>query len=294
MPHRHRTLQQGVRWRPPKCDSRVPATLVPDGAAPRTQESHPSTLGGLGALNERFDSRVPLDATPLGGHRLTSGPSTVTTRTPSVSGMIGWVSAARRASPIVGARTCSICARVALRRVAPCAAPEALGGPWSPGTRPLCTPSGGGRSTGCTATARAYEDPAPSAELPREAFTAPLRAPRGAPRGRTKTTNPQALMVRARGARREWASRSYGPWLSPTPTKISRRARHHGKHLLRAPHGAPGRVHQTPPAPLGARLSARREPRGLRTTARPVAPTRARGALVSVILARLRAREGVE
>ena len=34
-------------------------------------------------------------------------------------------------------------------------------------------------------------------------------------------------------------------------------------------------------------MSARREPRGLRTTARPVAPTRARGALVSVILARL-------
>ena len=34
-------------------------------------------------------------------------------------------------------------------------------------------------------------------------------------------------------------------------------------------------------------MSARREPRGLRTTARPVAPTRARGALVIVILARL-------
>ena len=66
VPHRHRTLQQGVRSRPPKCDSHVPATLVPDGAAPRTQESHPSTLGGLGALNERFDSRVPLDATPPG------------------------------------------------------------------------------------------------------------------------------------------------------------------------------------------------------------------------------------
>ena len=65
VPHRHRILQQEVRWRPPKWDSRVPATLVPDGAAPRTQESHPSTLGGLGALNERFDLRVPLDATPL-------------------------------------------------------------------------------------------------------------------------------------------------------------------------------------------------------------------------------------
>ena len=71
--------------------------------------------------------RVPLDATPLGGHRLTSGPSTATTRAPSVSGVIGWVLAARRASPNVGARTGSICARVALRRVVPCATPEALG-----------------------------------------------------------------------------------------------------------------------------------------------------------------------
>ena len=34
-------------------------------------------------------------------------------------------------------------------------------------------------------------------------------------------------------------------------------------------------------------MSARCEPRGLRTTARPVAPTRARGALVSVSLVRL-------
>ena len=91
MPRRHRILQQEVRWRPPKWDSRVPATLVPDGAAPRTQESHPSTLCGLGAHIERFDSRVPLDATPLGGHSVTSGPSTATTRAPSVSGVIGWV-----------------------------------------------------------------------------------------------------------------------------------------------------------------------------------------------------------
>ena len=60
---------------------------------------------------------------------------------------------------------------------------------------------------------------------------------------------------------------SYGPWLSPTPTKISRRARHHGKHLLRAPHGAPGRVHQTPCA-LGCAFE-----RDVRVE------TRARGAL---------------
>ena len=91
VPHRHRTLQEEVRWRPPKCNYGLPATLVPDGAAPRTQESHPSTLGGLGARNERFDARVPLDATPLGGHSVTSGTCTATTRAPSVSGVIGWV-----------------------------------------------------------------------------------------------------------------------------------------------------------------------------------------------------------
>ena len=286
-PRRHRILQQEVRWRPPKCDSRVPGTLVPDGPAPRTQESHPSTLGGLSAHNDRFKLHSPLDATPLGGHRLTSGPSTVTTRTPSVSGVIGWVLAERGASPNVGALTCSICVRVALRRVVPCAAPEALGGPWSPGTRPLCTPSGGGRSTGCTATARAHEDPAPGAELPREAFTAPLRAPRGAPRGRTKTTNPPGTY----GTSTRRTPRGCGPLVRPvavahahedlTPGTAPREASaspHTVRHGARAPN---------PPAPLGARLSARREPRGLRTTARPVAPTRARGALVSVSLARL-------
>ena len=78
--------------RPPKWDSRVPATLVPDGAAPRTQESHPSTLGGLGAHIERFDSRVPLDATPPGWpppYDRTSGPCTATTCAPSVLGGSG-------------------------------------------------------------------------------------------------------------------------------------------------------------------------------------------------------------
>ena len=64
MLRRHRILQEEVRWRPQKHDSRVPATLVPDGAAPRTPESHPSTLGGLGAHNERFNLRFPLDVTP--------------------------------------------------------------------------------------------------------------------------------------------------------------------------------------------------------------------------------------
>ena len=59
----------------------------------------------------------------------TGGTSTVTTRTPSVSGVIGWVSAARRAPPRVRARMGSICVGVALRRVVPCAAPEP---PWRP------------------------------------------------------------------------------------------------------------------------------------------------------------------
>ena len=95
----------GSMARPPKWDSRVPATLVPDGAAPRTQESHPSTLGGLGAHIERLDSRVPLDATPCDPTATMRDPSTATTRAPSVSGVIGWVLAARRAPPNVGACT---------------------------------------------------------------------------------------------------------------------------------------------------------------------------------------------
>ena len=52
VPHRDRILQKEIRSPPQKWDSRVPATLVPDGAAPRTQESHPSTLGGLGETDQ--------------------------------------------------------------------------------------------------------------------------------------------------------------------------------------------------------------------------------------------------
>jgi hypothetical protein len=162
VPRRDRILPKEVRWRGSKCVSRVLAPLVPDGAAPRTQESHPSTLDGLGTHNERFNLRFPLDATPLGGNHLTSGLGTATTCAPSVSGVTGWVLAARRAPPNARARTGSICVRVALRRGGPCGAPEPLGAPCEPGTCPLCTPSEGGRSTGCAATAHAHEDPAPS------------------------------------------------------------------------------------------------------------------------------------
>ena len=136
---------------------------------------------------------------------------------------------------------------------------EALGAP----ARARCARRAG------AGEARGVRLPPAHARIPRgardprvRASLHPLRAPRGAPRGRTKTTNPQALMVRARGARREGAGHSYGPWLSPTPTKISRRARHHGKHLLRAPTRCAGARAPNPPCALGCAFE--REARGER------------------------------
>ena len=193
VPRRHRILQQEVRWRPPKWDSRVPATLVPDGAAPRTQESHPSTLGGLGAHIERFDSRVPLDATPPGWpppYDRTSGPCTATTCAPSVLGVSGWVSASRRASRSAGACTCSICVRVALRRVVPCAAPEALGGPGAPARAHCARRAGAGRARGARLLPAHATDPARRTGRTREGVTAPLRAPHGAPGVTARKPNP--------------------------------------------------------------------------------------------------------
>ena len=103
MPHRHRTLQEEVRWRPPKCDSHVPATLVPatlvplaavtEGRAGRTCPPAPpppfgtcqAARGPVGPAETYcpsyftnmpwgwFNSRFPLDVTPLGGHHPTSG-----------------------------------------------------------------------------------------------------------------------------------------------------------------------------------------------------------------------------
>ena len=64
VPHKHRILLEEILWRPPKCDSLVPATLVPDGDTPRTQESYPSALEGLGVHYDRFKLHSPLGATP--------------------------------------------------------------------------------------------------------------------------------------------------------------------------------------------------------------------------------------
>ena len=147
VPHRHRTLQKEVRWRPPKWGSHV---LAPPGTR-RRRATHPGEPPKHAGRPRRAQRAVrfarPAGCHPLGGHHLTSGPSTPTTRAPSVSGMTGWVLAARRASRSAGARTGSICAGVALRRVGPCGTPEALGALRSPSTCPLCTPSGCGGST---------------------------------------------------------------------------------------------------------------------------------------------------
>ena len=65
VPHRHRILLGEIRWRPPKWDSRVLASLVPDGAAPHTQQSHPSAVEAVGARNADLPSGWSLLTTPL-------------------------------------------------------------------------------------------------------------------------------------------------------------------------------------------------------------------------------------
>ena len=135
---------------------------------------------------------------------------------------------------------------------APRGAPRGLRTPKTPKAQSRAR---GARRVGAGRSHGLWPPPAPMRIPPR---AVPIlvrhdRAPHGASGGThsyiVDPPSPGTYAPRARGARREWASRSYGPWLSPTPTKISRRARHRGKHLLRAPHGAPGRVHQTPLRP---------------------------------------------
>jgi len=191
VPRRDRTLPKEFRWRGSKCVSRVLAPLVPDRATPRTQESHPSTLDGLGAHNEWFNLHFPLDVTPLGGDHLTSGLSTPTTRAPSMRGVTGWVSGPRRAPPRALARTCSARAGVALLRGGPCGAPRAPRSARGLGTCPMCTPRGCGRSTRCSAAARAREDPALGTGRRHEgAHCTPLHAPYGVPGGRAPKPKP--------------------------------------------------------------------------------------------------------
>jgi hypothetical protein len=73
-----------VVWRGSKCVYRVPAPLVPDGEARRTQQSHPSMLNGLGVHYGRFKLHSPLDTTPCGPTTPAGGPSMPATCVPSV------------------------------------------------------------------------------------------------------------------------------------------------------------------------------------------------------------------
>ena len=138
--------------------------------------------------------------------------------------MTGWVSGPRRAPPRVLARTCSARAGVALHRGGPCGAPEPLEAHPSPGTCPMCTPRGGGRSTRGVAAARAREDPAPGTGRRREgAHCTPARSSRCGGRPLAKAQHAHARL-RARRARRMGAGQPHGPWLPPAPTKTPRRA----------------------------------------------------------------------
>ena len=59
---RRRAKGCGVFWATRRRCSRC--TRAPRGCGCTSTSRHPSTLAGLGALNERFESRVPLDDTP--------------------------------------------------------------------------------------------------------------------------------------------------------------------------------------------------------------------------------------
>jgi len=149
------------------------------------------------------------------------------------------------------------------------------------------TPRGGGSLVRPVAVAHGQGDSASGTARPRAARPCPTRCVGGThgyivdppPQARTRHEH-EAHAESGRAVRMARGCR-------PRP-----RRSHAGHGTTRAasapcPTRCAGAPCTRPPAPLGARLSARREPRGLRTTARPVAPTRARGALVSVSLARL-------
>jgi len=172
---------------------------------------------------------------PLGGHHLTSGLSTATTRAPSVSGVIGWVLAARRAPPNAGART---------------------SGRWPSmptGCHPWVTwgdPLGGHRDDGWPQHAhhvraeRAGRDWAGlgttcSASPRQDAHGLHLREGRAPPWRAVRRTraprSPPVSPARARCARRAGAGGSRGAWLPPTTTRIPRRARGARVQALTAP-----------------------------------------------------------
>ena len=139
--------------------------------------------------------------------------------------MTGRVSGARRAPPRVRARTCSARAGVALRRGGPCGAPEPLEAHPSPGTRPMCTPRGGGRSTRGSTAARAREDLALGTGRRREgAHCTPARPSRCGGRPLAKAQHAHARL-RARRARRVDAGRRRDPWQSPSYPGSPREAR---------------------------------------------------------------------
>ena len=66
MPHRHRILQKEILWRPPKCDSRVLATLVPDESRPTHPAESPKRRGQAtgGARNTDLPAGWSLLTTP--------------------------------------------------------------------------------------------------------------------------------------------------------------------------------------------------------------------------------------
>ena len=224
----------------------------------------------------RVDGQVcPLGDTPWAPTATTRVPSTATTRAPSVSGVIGRLLAPRRAPPHVRARTGSICVRVVLRRGGPCGAPEPLGAPCEPGTCLVCTPSGGGRSTGCMATAHDHEDPAPSTGRARAgACVRPARASRCA-RGSRACVQPSGTY--GTSARRGpggcgWAvspmaiTRAHkDPALSPQHA--------HARHHIACRAGAPGGGSPAPGPPGTHGTGPTCTPHEGGSTARPVAPT---------------------